>query len=122
MPFGPQRGPPETIPLPPSPIDTDPERSGRRTWTSISSTTTMESSDGLRIKRKEKKVVVSFPNEVSHTFRIQLKMRTLISDRLGRTKRPRNAESKITINTGCSAITSNVSGPSWRKRVFRTII
>jgi hypothetical protein len=37
-PVQPPRGPPETIPLPPSPIDPDPdpERSGRRTWTSIS--------------------------------------------------------------------------------------
>jgi hypothetical protein len=68
-PVQPPRGPPETIPLPPSPIDPDPERSGRRTWTSISSTGTMDSTDGLRIKGKGKgkgkKVVVSLPNEVS---------------------------------------------------------
>jgi hypothetical protein len=68
-PVAPPRGPPETIPLPPSPIDSDLERSGRRTWTSISSTATMESSDGVRIKGKGKgkgkKVVVSLPNEVS---------------------------------------------------------
>jgi hypothetical protein len=69
-PVQPPTGPPETIPLPPSPIDPDPETSGRRTWTSIDSTATMESSDGLRIKGKGKgkKVVVSLPNEVSHPF------------------------------------------------------
>lgn len=83
-PAAPPRGPPETIPLPPSPIDTDPERSGRRTWISISSTATMESSDGRRIKGKAKKVVVSLPNKVSHPFRIRFKMRTLMSGRLGR--------------------------------------
>jgi hypothetical protein len=69
-PVAPTKGPPETIPLQPSPIDPDLERSGRRTWTSIDSTTTMESSGGLRIKGKGKgkKVVVSLPNEVSHPF------------------------------------------------------
>jgi len=72
-PVAPPRGPPETIPLPPSPIDSDLERSGRRTWTSIDSTATMESSDGLRIKGKGKgkKVVVSLPNEVSRPFHLQ---------------------------------------------------
>jgi hypothetical protein len=59
------RGPPDTIPLPPSPLDSDPERSRRRTWTSIASTDIMEPSNKLTFKGKE--VIVSLPNEVSHS-------------------------------------------------------
>jgi hypothetical protein len=106
------KGPPETIPLPPSPIDLDLERSERRTWTSISSTGTMESSDGLRIKGKGKKVVVSLPNEVSHPFPYATRMAHLTSGRLGRTKRTCKEESEITIYPGCSVSTSDARAPS----------
>jgi hypothetical protein len=59
------RGPPVTIPLPPSPVEPDPEKGGRRTWTSIASTAIMEPADGALIKGKRKQVVLAIPNEVS---------------------------------------------------------
>lgn len=71
-PVQPPDGPPDTIPLPPSPIDPDPERGGRRTWTSFDSTTTMDPSDGMRIKGKAKEIEVALPNEVSHLSSMSL--------------------------------------------------
>ena len=59
------RDSPNTIPLPPSPVDPDLEKRGRRTWTSIASTDIMEPSGGPMIKGKRKVVVLSLPNEVS---------------------------------------------------------
>lgn len=69
-PVQPPRGPAVAIPLPPSPVEADPEKGGRRTWTSIASTAIMEPTDGALIKGKRKEVVLAIPNEVSrfHKF------------------------------------------------------
>jgi len=69
-PTQPPRGPAVAIPLPPSPVEPDPEKGGRRTWTSIASTAIMEPPDGALIKGKRKEVVLAIPNEVSrfHIF------------------------------------------------------
>jgi hypothetical protein len=69
-PIQPPRGPPVAIPLPPSPVEPDPEKGGRRTWTSIASTDIMEPADGALIKGKRKEVVLAIPNEVSRSRRL----------------------------------------------------
>lgn len=69
-PTQPPRGPAVAIPLPPSPVEPDPEKGGRRTWTSIASTAIMEPPDGALIKGKRKEVVLTIPNEVSRFHKI----------------------------------------------------